>query len=642
MDSGQARKVLGLNPGQDWQALMPAFLEARKGIAELVTKAPTELIEARYQCDLMEFDKALAFFRELEEKQRAQERETLVVPLDAALDSASEFSNAGSVTENERPVRRGNRVAGMLLLLVLFVTALFFSWSEWRRHQQNARQLMLASWEAQAADHLAKRRWEDALRIYEQIETIAPTSPIVVMGKRSIEIGMIEEQGQFLGYWSGMAISAFEAGRWDESDDAIAKVLEKRPGDVEMLQLSSKLRLLKSSSQREALLKKSQDALNANQWDEAIKAADQLLGIDPNHEVALRARKMANDGKENQLVNATKAAGFFETAKNIDKGSFNSELLAIIREAKALDPNHLGIAALYEKVASYSRTLRVPMEFESLELALAQAKSEDRIVLANGDYSGPVIIDAAITLEAAGEHVVVSCPADRGPAMTFNAAAKGAKVSGVQFKHTSFNHDSERFSAVLVRGSSVEFSQCSFSRAAGHGLVIIAGGDVTAAKCRFIENGWDGLHATDDGTKVRLVDSVASGNFQHGIDIWKQASAILEKNVSEENCLNGILIDTSADVTIQNNQVRSNREYGIFLREAGNSSVSSNQISSNMQGGAVLVAPAKNLEFHDNVFEKNTGSSLRLGKGLLVSKFRDNFFKSSSVDEAIQADVSGE
>ena len=212
-------------------------------------------------------------------------------------------------------------------------------------------------------------------------------------------------------------------------------------------------------------------------------------------------------------------------------------------------------------------------------------------------------------------------------------------MSGVQFKHTSFNLDPERFSAVMVRGSSVEFNQCSFSRAAGHGLVIIAGGDVKAAKCRFVENGWDGLHATDDGTKVRIVDSVASGNFQHGIDIWKQASAILEKNVCEENCLNGILIDTAADVTVQNNQVRGNREYGVFLRQAGGGLVTGNQINSNMMGGAVLAAAAKNVAFHENAFEKNTPPSLRLTKGMSESNFRNNVFKSQTVDEAIRADI---
>lgn len=639
MDSEQARKVLGLNPDEDWKALIPAFLEARKGMAELVRKAPTESMEARYQEGLMEFDKALAFFRELEETKVAQESGVPEVPQDAQSDSASESINAGSFRQDVEAVPRGNRVAGLLVLVALFLTALYFGWREWRYHQHDARQLMLASYEAQAADHVAKRRWDEALRLYERIEKIAPSSPVVLMGKRSIESGMIEEQGQFLGYWSGVAISAFEAGRWDESADAIAKVLEKRPGDGEMLELSDKLRLLKSASQREALLKKSQEALRANQWDEAIKAADQLLGIEPTNEEASRVRKTADDGKESELVNATKAAGLFESAKLLDKGNFNSELLEMIREAKALAPNHPGISALYEKVASYTRTLRVPVDFESLELALAQAKSQDRIVLDNGEYPGPVSIDAAVTLEAAGEHVVVSCPADRGPAMTFNAGSTGAKVTGIQFKHSSLILDPERFSTVLVRGAAVEFNQCSFSRAAGHGLVIIAGGDVKAVKCRFVENGWDGLHATDDGTKVRIVDSVASGNFQHGIDIWKQASAILEKNVCEENCLNGILIDTAADVTIQNNQVRGNREYGVFLRQAGGGLVTGSQINSNMMGGAVLAAAAKNVAFHENAFEKNTPPSLRLTKGMSESNFRNNVFKSQTVDEAIRADI---
>ncbi len=174
-----------------------------------------------------------------------------------------------------------------------------------------------------------------------------------------------------------------------------------------------------------------------------------------------------------------------------------------MREATALAPDNPEIAARLEKMASYTRTLRVPGDFATPAEALAAARDRDRIVLAEQTWKGPLVVNAAIDLQGAGSaKTIVECPATEGSAITIGPDAKGARISGITFRHESFHAlGSDRFSAALVRGGSATFSDCRFSDASGHGLVVIEQGAAIANRCRFSDNGWNGAAAI--GTRLR-------------------------------------------------------------------------------------------------------------------------------------------
>ena len=627
MDAKQARLVLGLRPGEDWRDHQLAFMAARDGMANLVRSAPTESLSQRYQEGLMEFDKALAFFREQEAAERLAEREMMHL---AEADPPYEQPTSSALDEEVTTEKISTKKSGKSSVLVWLTVLLFFggcgyfAYQQWLRYEDRKSQLQCAEWESQAADHVSKRQWNDALNLYDQIELAKPNSPIVVKGKRSIEAGMLEEQEQYIGYWTGEAQSAFEAMRWDDSKAAIAKVLEKIPVNNEMLALREKIALMQSEGERTRLLNVARDAMRQRNWQQALDSIELILKVNPQQQDAITLKQEVESGRKLQVEQTAKAQLLFDKAKSRHKGVFDQQVLTWMTEAKLLAPDQAEIESFYQVVASYARTLRVPAEFLTINAAVAAAKANDRIVLDKGDYKGPFQIDLAVTIEAKFGDVILSCAADQGAVMTFGPNAQGIRVDGVIFKHSSFDHALERFPAVQARGAAVTFSQCVFREAAGHGLAVMEGAVIEIKQCRFEANGWDGLSVFDAQTKAHIIDSVSTGNFEQGIDVWKNATAILENNRCEENSRNGILIDSNAVISIKGNTLRGNREYGLVLRQSGKGEINNNRIVANAMGGIVIAAKAGDAVVNENQLEANQGPGFMLEKGVEEKKYQDN------------------
>jgi parallel beta-helix repeat protein len=256
-------------------------------------------------------------------------------------------------------------------------------------------------------------------------------------------------------------------------------------------------------------------------------------------------------------------------------------------------------------------------------------------VIAAGEYEGPFGLDVAVTLEAAAGEVVFSCPSETAPALTLGKNAQGVQIKGLQFRHTSLNADAERYSTVLVIGAKASFEACRFSRAAGHGLAVISGGDVTVDQCRFEENGWNGISLQDAGSRATVRNSQMLANIHHGIEVWNQAAATLENNRCADNCLNGILVDTTAVVNLKGNQLTGNRDYGMVLRQSVGGEVAGNRISSNLLWGMVVAKAADAAICENNFFGKNEGPALSLAEGVASAPYAKNQF-AEPMDKAIR------
>lgn len=648
MESEEARKVLGLQPEEDWTAHIPAFQAARQKMADLVRQAPTEALAIRYQDGLMEFDRALAFFRaEDEAKHRAEREQAMAVsneepeedsPVLTVPEVATVTPEAISTeVESTSPSSRSRWIA--LLFLAIVAAGAYLGYQEHQKRLADEKQMTLARWESEAADHVSKRRWQEALDLYTKIETTTPNSAVALRGRRSIEAGMREEHEQYIGYWTGEALSAFEAKHWADTEAAIEKVLAYQPHHPEMRELSAKLILLKSEGERQRLAQEAQVAIDQGNWQVALQHADQWLSIEPQAEVALALKKQASEGLKQAEKNTKRAQEIIAKAKSLDKGEYNKALHDLVAEAKRLAPHDAEASALYEKIASYARTLRVPSEFADLQKALAEAKDLDRVVIEKGSYPGPFQINSAVIVESRGGQVILECPSEKGPALSFGPAAQGARIQGLRLQHTDFSTATERFSAALVDAAAVQFFECEFHRAAGHGLVLVHGAQVTAERCRFIENGWNGVTAQDPKSELTLRDSLCQGNFQHGIEIWQDASATLEKNRSIENSQNGIHVATSAKISLKNNQFSSNREYGLVIHRASAGEISLNTCISNLLGGIVIAAPARDVSVRNNVVQRNDGPCLMLGKGLDSAPYQQNQLQPKSGQKSILTDV---
>lgn len=335
-----------------------------------------------------------------------------------------------------------------------------------------------------------------------------------------------------------------------------------------------------------------------------------------------------------------KALELLKLASARDNGQFDQQALDWLREAASLSPGNAGIAALLEKFSSYIRTLRVPDDFATPDEALASARDRDRIVIGTSIWKGPLVLNVAVDLQGAGAtDTIVECRPEDGSAITIGPGAKGARISGITFRHETFALGTDRFSAALVRGGNATFVDCRFTNASGHGLAVIDGGKASVSRSRFADNGWNGAAAIGKGSTLEARDCESLNNFEHGIETWDSATATLVNNRCEGNSRNGIHADNgTAPATVEGNQLIENREFGIVIDSAGSGKVSGNTARANLLGGIVLRNASGKLAVEKNQATLNQGPGLVLENGLQPANYATNSV-SQNVGEQIVAGV---
>lgn len=630
----KARKILGLGPDEDPRPHLAEFRAARERIAEMVRTAPNETLGDRYQEGLVEFDKALAAVREY------LEALGLAIPQDATPQADESQTGETAAEEDEAPAPRRRMFAGFVWFLVFLVGAAGggFIYFKNEEDKETRRQLRLTLLERLGSEFIENRRWQEAASAFAEMETLVPGSEIARRARRSIEAGMTEEQNQFVGYWTGQAIAELDAGRLVEAEAAIRKVIEKTPHEKEPAAILVRITNARTSQSRDVAIASARKLLDEQKFDQAISAAHLILSISPHDTEAKSIIEDASATIEKQAIDQQKALSLLQQAITRDKGEFDQEILDLLREAATLAPGNQDIAARLETMASYTRTLRIPGDFATPAEALAVARDRDRIVLAENTWKGPLFVNAAVELIGAGPgKTIVECPAADGCAITIGPDAKGARITGIAFRHESFLVvGTDRFSAALVRSGGATFTDCHFSDASGHGLAVIENGETIASRCRFTGNGWNGAAAIGKGTLLEVRDSESIDNFEHGIESWDQAAVTLINNRCQGNSRNGIhTANGSAAATIEGNQLIANREFGIVLDSAGSGKLTGNTVRGNLMGGIVIRTTAEKLSVTGNQSTLNQGPGLVLETGLSPSSYSKNTISKNKQPEVL-------
>jgi parallel beta-helix repeat protein len=639
----EARKVLGLGPDEDPRPQLAEFRVMRERIAEMVRAAPNDELARRYQDGLVEFDRALAAVREYLEAlglipRLADVKVEEAPPVDRG-DSDFKAENplsgqavprAVSVaerdfSEEENPEPSTARVLRFALWFLIVLSVLGFGgWAylEMEEEERISRNARIAFLERQGANFIENRRWPEAAEALDEIKDIDPESDLILLGRRSIEAGMAEEQNQFIGYWKGEAIAAFEAGRWDDSEKAAKQVLDKYPEENETKALIARIAEAKREEERVAAYAAIRAMIAKREFDAAISAARTLADKDGDAAPLLREAQAA---KEKAAADRLAARDLMAQAAAMDDGEFDPIALELMREALSLAPDDTEVAARYEKMAAYTRTIRIPGDFKTIQEALASARDRDRLVIAEGIWEGPLLIPAALELEGVPGKTIIQCAADAGSVITFAPGVKGARVGGLTLRHLSFDAGAERFSLALVRGAEVDFSDCRFEQGSGHGIVITGGGHGRVLRCHFSENGWNGIAVMGPDSLLVAEGNTLDGNFQNGIEAWDSASVILSKNKCTGNSRNGIHLDCgSASTTITGNTLTGNREFGMVLSAAGGGEATGNTMGKNFLGGMVVKAEAAKTTVRHNTISDNDGPGIALGKGLSGDPYTAN------------------
>lgn len=473
---------------------------------------------------------------------------------------------------------------------------------------------------------IENRRWPEASRVFDQIEKLAPESSLIPEGRAKIAAGIAEEESQFIGFLTGQAKASLEAKRWDEATTAAQQVLDRFPNEPEATALLKQIAEAKSIEEDRLTLATARDMLQQRKWDEAIAAATKILAARPGDEDAKALLEDATTARDKATADAQRAKALLGQARSRDKGQFDQAILDLLREASLLSPDDPEIKAQLEKMGSYSRTIRVPEDFSTPAEAISQARDRDRIIVAAGTWEGPLLVTTAIELQGAGpDTTVIQCAAQNGSPITLAGGAKGARITGFSFRHESFDPGEERYSAALVRGVAADFVDCRFQDASGHGLAVIEGGHAIVNRCRFADNGWNGVAASGPGTLLEVRQSESLRNFGHGIESWDGAAIILNGNRCDDNSRNGVHADNGGgSVTLEKNQFSGNREFGVVLSSAGSGRATGNISRNNLLGGFAIRAPAAGVAFSGNEASRNTGPGLVLDLGLNAASYSGN------------------
>ena len=629
-----ALKILGLKADEDPRPNLTDFKAAREHIAGMVRSAPNETLADHYQKGLIEFDQALAA---VQEHLEASGLAAPPLPSPPAVQPEPQEPEPDGMPE---PFA-GRGLSYFAWILIFLTGAGGGGWLYFKNEQfkEEQRLIRIAFLERQGAIFAENRRWQDAAGAFSEIERISPGSDLAVRGRRSIEAGMMEEQTQFVGYWTGQAIAELESGRLDEATTAAHQVLDKFPSEKEAGAILERIAAARISQSRAVTIAAARDALDQQKWPLAISIVQPILASAPGDTDAKSIFADATAAMEKSAADAARAAELLKMAAARDQGRFDQQALDWLREASSLAPGNSEITTRLEKLSSYSRTLRVPGDFATPAEALANAHDRDRIVLGAATWKGPLVINAAVELQGAGfAETRVECTPENGSAITIGPGARGARISGITFRHEVFAAGTDRYSVALVRGGIATFADCRFTEASGHGLAVIEGGQATVSRSRFADNGWTGIAAIGQGSTLEVRDSESINNFEHGIESWDGAAVILIDNRCEGNSRNGIHADNGlASATIKGNQLVANREFGLVLDSAGSGTISGNTARANLLGGLVIRAGAASLPVTSNQATLNQGPGLVLEKGLPPASYSSNSVSQNSGRQMIEA-----
>ncbi len=482
-----------------------------------------------------------------------------------------------------------------------------------------ARHQRLESLASEADKWLDQQHWAEAHEVAVAIEALDPGSPVAARARARAAAGLDAQRSEFIAYWAAQAEAALAGEDWPAAEAAIAQVSSQAPADPQVAALKTRLAEGRKLVAVTALLQRASATLQEHNWEETRALAREVLAAVPQHQAAAALMADAAAGEARELAARAQAAEIFAKAEAMDTGVFNQAALDLLREASQLDPTNRKIAALFEKVAAYVRTVRVPEDFPTIAAALREARSGDRLVIGAGTWKEPLLLSVKLDVQGAGaEKTLIECDAGLGSVLSVGEAASGSSVVGIGFRHVMFDPAAERFAVGLVNGVKVSLGNCRFAQGSGHGLAVIGGGSADVRGCSFAGNAWDGVSIYGAGSELQMHDSIAEGNFSHGVDIWDGGSGVVESSRMLGNGCNGVLVQTAGKVSLCRNTCAENREFGIVLGAASAGDARENVMAKNALGGMVTRIGARALSVVGNQSTGNFGPGMVFERGLVV------------------------
>ncbi len=257
----------------------------------------------------------------------------------------------------------------------------------------------------------------------------------------------------------------------------------------------------------------------------------------------------------------------------------------------------LGLLILSITPAAMARTLIVPDEFPTINLAKDAGQPGDTIQIKSGTYNEAIRITSNINIEGENaDQVIIRGHATAGPVLALDGV-ENVTISGCTFEQTDIEQLSKSAdppSAVAVTNSTAEFRQCHVQNSCSHGIYISGASKVKVTECHSLKNAWSGICADSSGTEVTVTNCELIENKGDGVYIINGAQATVQDNVCSQNVHTGIEVqNASSTAMITKNTVSGNGCSGIRALAAANATINDNTCSENKLWGIIFDSGAR-------------------------------------------------
>ena len=581
----------------------------------------------------------LASFREVEEKlrdfvhrSRDEERRHRARRELERLSAALRVLEAESYRE---PPTRARGAWLRLLLSVLLVGCVVGALWQGNRllvtEGQNREVLNLDRLATDGRLAVENRDWVRAEKIYAQLASLEPESVRARDGFRLISQGKEEARRQKLGFLVGSARAAMDERKWDEAEDRLREVLimEKEHPDVAgLLEEVGKGRVY---DQVAVLLESAEEALRDEEWEGLAAFTSKLEVLDPEHAKLESFRAAAAKGMKLIEEQRLRARELYAGALAMDNGEFSEVALESLREAIRLD-NQEDYQALYNKMSSYTRLLKVPDDFPTITEALAAARTNDKVRVGRGTFTESLMLDVKVDLEGAGrEATIIQCEAKSASVVLVTREASGSRIAGLALQQTGMVLTAERYPVALADGSELSLEDCHLEHGSGHGVAVINGGRARLRNVRVVKCGWDGLAVNGEGSSAEAVDCRFESNFHHGVDAWGGGRVAIRKSRATRNGLAGVvLMSRGIRSEIIQCTIDGNREVGVSVSDGARALLRANRVQGNLLGGFLVEGDGTVAAMEGNVAEKNNKFGIVVDQASKVEPFLDNISRGNT------------
>ena len=275
--------------------------------------------------------------------------------------------------------------------------------------------------------------------------------------------------------------------------------------------------------------------------------------------------------------------------------------------------------------AQAASTLVVPDQFSSIQEAVAEAQAGDTVHIKAGIYTveTPIELKSGLVLSGEGRDVVSIHSKEETGQVLLLEAVDNIKISQITFGRDKSDKEKEEQGEseeakgppiVLVKGSSVEISDCTFKGGATDGLRIKKGSKALVKNCRAEGNSRNGILIGDDETSVTIADNECVGNKGTGI-YFDGSQGIVEGNVCSENSYGIGVSKESAEVVIRQNKCNDNEKIGIFIQKGADADVENNTCSRNGWTGMLIDGKGTAPTIRGNTCSENVKTGMYYRKG---------------------------